>query len=121
MNLRLTPAITIMAMLMMGIALITMAPHQAEAQSNQCKPKNLEAQIVSGDPVLTWDKPSDCTPASYDVWRRTKVERSWIEKISIRATDIRGTTYTDTGTEAGNIYRYRVKADGGTKISGMLT
>ena len=120
MNLRLTPAITIMAMLMMGVALITMAPHQAEAQSNHCRPLNLGAEIVNGDPVLTWDKPSDCTPASYDVWRRTKVERSWIEKISIRATDIRGTTYTDTGTEAGNIYRYRVQADGGTKISGYV-
>ena len=54
MNLRLTPAITIVAMLMMGIALIHMAPHQAEAQSNHCRPLNLGAEIVNGDPVLTW-------------------------------------------------------------------
>ena len=65
MNLRLTPAITIMAMLMMGVALITMAPHQAQAQSNDCHPLNLGAEIVNGDPVLTWDTPTDCTPASY--------------------------------------------------------
>ena len=79
-----------MAMLMMGVALITMAPHQAQAQSNDCHPLNLGAEIVNGDPVLTWDTPTDCTPASYDVWRKAKVNGSWIEKLSIHATSIKG-------------------------------
>ena len=91
MNLRLTPAITIMAMLMMGVALITMAPHQAQAQSNDCHPLNLGAEIVNGDPVLTWDTPTDCTPASYDVWRKAKVNwtgsgplSTWKASIAVR-------------------------------------
>ena len=120
MNLRLTPAITIMAMLMMGVALITMAPHQAQAQSNDCHPLNLGAEIVNGDPVLTWDTPTDCTPASYDVWRKAKVNGSWIEKLSIHATSIKGTTYTDTSAEAGNLYRYRVQVDGSNRRSGYV-
>ena len=120
MNLRLTPAITIMAMLMMGVALITMAPHQAQAQSNDCHPLNLGAEIVNGDPVLTWDTPTNCTPASYDVWRKAKVNGSWIEKLSIHATSIKGTTYTDTSAEAGNLYRYRVQIDGSTRRSGYV-
>ena len=120
MNLRLTPAITIMAMLMMGIALIHMAPHQAEAQSNDCYPLNLGAEIIQGAPVLTWDAPTNCTPASYDVWRKAKVNGSWIEKLSIHATSIKGTTYTDTSAEAGNLYRYRVQVDGSNRRSGYV-
>ena len=123
MNLRLTPAITIMAMLMMGIALITMAPHQAEAQSNQCKPQNLEAQIVSGDPYLTWDPPTNCTVESYDVYRRERTgdgwqgPGGWNGTIAVIASQLSKESYTDTSVEPGSRYRYRIQAHHGTKWS----
>ena len=123
MNLRLTPAITIMAMLMMGVALITMTPHQAEAQSNQCKPKNLEAQIVSGDPYLTWDPPTNCTVESYDVYRRERTgdgwqgPGGWNGTIAVIASQVSKKSYTDTSVEPGSRYRYRIQAHNGTKWS----
>ena len=126
MKLKLALAISTFAILMMGIVLITMAPNQVEAQIDQCEPRNLEFEIISGDPVLTWDSPSDCSPDSYDVYRRLRTgdewqgPGGWDGKIQLIASGITAKSYTDSSVEPGSRYRYRVQADNGTKKSNKV-
>ena len=126
MKLKLALAISTFAILMMGIVLITMAPNQVEAQSDQCEPRNLEFEIISGDPVLTWDSPSDCSPDSYDVYRRLRTgdgwegPGGWDGKIHLIASGITAKSYTDSSVEPGSRYRYRVQAENGTKKSNKV-
>ena len=119
-------AISTFAILMMGIALITMAPNQVEARSDECEPRNLEFEIISGDPVLTWNSPSDCSPDSYDVYRRLRTgdgwqgPGGWDGKIKLIASGITAKSYTDSSVEPGSKYRYRVQAVNGTKKSNKV-
>ena len=121
MKLKLALAISTFAILMMGTALITMAPNQAEAQSGECKPRNLEFEIISGGPVLTWDAPSGCSPDSYDVYRRLRTgdgwqgPDGWDGKIKVIASGITAKSYTDSSVDPGSRHRYRVQADNGAE------
>ena len=92
---------------------VVASPAHAQHASDPTAPHSLEAQSVTGGIALNWSAPTE-DPGSvtgYEILRR----RPGIDAVgsfhSIEST-IGGssTTYTDTTTEAGNSYTYRVKA-----------
>ena len=107
----------VMVVMLMGVAFVPFVSHQAEAQSIACQPQNLAVALVEGEPVLTWDAPTDCAPGSYGVYRRLKTDGSWDGPMSLIASGVAALTYTDTSAETGKLHRYRVKADIGTRRS----
>ena len=107
-----------------AVALAAMAivasPAHAQHASDPTAPFDLTAEIVTGGIALSWDAPTQDAGSvtGYEILRR----RPGIDAVgsfhSIESnTGSSSTTYTDTTTEAGNSYTYRVKALRGTAKS----
>ena len=73
-------------------------------------PSNLTAEVVSGSVVLNWNAPNDSSVTGYKILRRNLNPVATPLAVLVSDTGGTTTTYTDTTTEPGYRYAYRVVA-----------
>ena len=104
--------------LLMGVAAIPLFNQQAEAQTVQCRPTDLNAVQSGGSVVLTWTAPTDCDPPGYQVFRKGRSAGQWDARMSQLAS-VTGLSHTDSSVSAAESYRYKVRAEGANRKSAM--
>jgi fibronectin type 3 domain-containing protein len=90
------------------------ATPSSSAPTMPTTPTNLKAQAANDSVALTWTASTNAT--SYNVYRGTA---TGMEGTTPLATDITGTTYTDSSAANGTTYYYEVAAVNGAETSAM--
>jgi fibronectin type 3 domain-containing protein len=90
------------------------ATPSSSAPTMPATPTNLKAQAANDSVALTWTSSTNAT--SFNVYRGTA---TGMEGTTPLATNITGTTYTDSSATNGTTYYYEVAAVNGAETSGM--
>ena len=103
--------ITVLAALVVALAVASSSTAVAQETEPPAKPTGLDGAIAHDRVTLTWDDPGDDSITGYQIRRRHATGNNHGDfKTHVDNTGNADTTYVDTDVESGQRYVYRVKA-----------